>query len=50
MLNNPNIQFPKSNVFAIQKPDGADFAIPFDYSTDGIYDFTKPILQKLHKQ
>ncbi len=50
MLNNPNIQFPKSNVFAIQKPDGADFAIPFDYSTDGIYDFTKPILQKLYKQ
>ena len=49
MLNNPNIQFPKSNVFAIQKPNGADFAVPYEYS-EGLYDFTMPLKIKLNKQ
>lgn len=49
MLNNPNIQFPKSNVFAIQKPDGAEFAVPYEYS-EGLYDFTMPLKIKLNKQ
>jgi hypothetical protein len=49
MLNNPNIQFPKSNVFAIQKPNGAEFAVPYEYS-EGLYDFTMPLKIKLNKQ
>jgi len=49
MLNNPNIQFPKSNVFSIQKPDGAEFAVPYEYS-EGLYDFTMPLKIKLNKQ
>ena len=48
MLNNPNIQFPKSNVFSIQKPDGAEFAVPYEYS-EGLYDFTMPLKIKLNK-
>ena len=50
MVNNPNIQLPKSNIFAYQKPDGAEFTIPFDYSNSGIYDYNAPIFQKLYKQ
>tara|TARA_A100001015_G_scaffold321411_1_gene452006 strand:- start:3724 stop:4716 length:993 start_codon:yes stop_codon:yes gene_type:complete len=46
----PDMQLPKSNVFASQKTDGAEFVIPFDYSTSGIYDFNFPIYQKLFKQ
>ena len=49
MLNNPNIQFPKSNVFAIQKPNGAEFAVEYEYS-EGLYDFTMPLKIKLNKQ
>ena len=46
----PDMQLPKSIVFASQKTDGAEFVIPFDYSTSGIYDFNLPIYQKLFKQ
>jgi len=46
----PDMQLPKSNVFAYQKSDGAEFVVPFDYSTSGIYDFNLPIYQKLFKQ
>ena len=49
MLNDSNIQFPKSNVFAIQKPNGAEFAVPYEYS-EGLYDFTMPLKIKLNKQ
>ena len=50
MVNNPNIQLPKSNIFAYQKPDGAEFTIPFDYSNSGIFDYNAPIFIKLYKQ
>ena len=49
MLNDSNIQFPKSNVFSIQKPNGAEFAVPYEYS-EGLYDFTMPLKIKLNKQ
>ena len=49
MLNDSNIQFPKSNVFAIQKPNGAEFAVPYEYS-EGLYDFTMPLKIILNKQ
>ena len=50
MVNNPNIQLPKSNIFAFQKSDGAEFAIPFDYSNSGIFDYNAATRIKLFKQ
>ena len=50
MVNNPNIQLPKSNIFAYQESNGAEFTIPFDYSNSGIFDYNAATRIKLFKQ
>jgi len=50
MVNNSNIQLPKSNIFAYQESNGAEFTIPFDYSNSGIFDYNAATFIKLFKQ